>query len=177
MRQLKMKNKEMLYLNKKNIINESAIPSPSAKKAKPKIKKIILILLSPIFIGIITFIIGMIIMATGSASSSSFVMFTAQIALLIATLSYIFGPAYLLSIGIYILTVKKFGIEKFKALWIIPCIQTLFTWYPSYIRVSAVNRTLASFFGLTFSALILSILWIGFIIGYNKFRTNKKSSN
>jgi hypothetical protein len=172
MRQL---NKKYKHLQNKIIVGEELLPSPQDQDtvAKPKIKKLLLLLLSPIFLGIATFIIGMIIMATGSASSNSFIMLAAQLALILATLAYIYAPAYILSLIMYILIVKKFNIEKYKALWIIPCIQTLFTWYPSYIKVAVENRTIAAFLGLTFSALLMSLIWIGTINGYHKFKLKK----
>lgn len=173
MRQPNTNIKNKYHIQNEKIIRKKEVLLPHLSNKKPQIKKLLLLLLSPLLIGIITFFAGMIIMATGSASHSSFIMLTAQISLLIATLTYIYGPAYILGLVIYILLVKKFNIEKYKALWIIPCIQALFSWYPSFIRVAVENRTLLSFLGVTVSAFLISLIWIGGIVSYHKFVINR----
>lgn len=171
-----MRQRASIRLNK--VLTDEPIQNlVEPKKSAQKIKKIIWVLSIPLIMGIITFILGMIFMATGSARTSQFVLYMSIISLLITTSAFIFAPSYIISILVYIFLVKKMNKDRFKALWFIPIMQALISWFPSFLKVPASQRTYTSFFGLMFVTLLISIIWVGIIHLVYIFKFSKKNKS
>lgn len=171
-----MRQRASIRLNK--VLKDEPIQNlVKPKKSAQKIKKIIWVLSIPLIIGIVTFILGMIFMATGSARTSQFVLYMSIISLLITTAAFIFAPSYIISILLYIYLVKKLNKDRFKALWFIPIIQALTSWFPSFLKVPASERTYSAFFGLMFITLLISTIWVGFIHLVYIFKFSKKNKS
>lgn len=134
-----------------------------ASLGSPKIKKYILALLCPIFLVILTFLSGIILMGGTSPSQNTILMNLAVTALLITTIGYITAPSYLIGVASYALIVKKFKRSRMKSMWIIPFVQILFIWFPSYIKMADNDRTWASLFSLAGSAFVFTSFFIGIL--------------
>ena len=129
----------------------------------PKIKKYILVLLSPIFLVILTFLSGIVLMGGTSPSQNTLLLNLAVTSLLITTIGYITAPSYLIGVVVYALIVKRFNGSRMKAMWLIPFVQILFIWFPSYIKMADNDRTWISLFSLAGSAFLFTSFFIGIL--------------
>ncbi|MCP2041142.1 glucan phosphoethanolaminetransferase (alkaline phosphatase superfamily) [Neisseria sp. HSC-16F19] len=148
-----------------------AIPSPAQqavideqnKIPRPKVRRQLLVLAIPLVVVAITFFLGIVLMANGAPSQGSAMMTIAVVALLITTTGYIMVPSYIAAIIIYVILVKWRRLNPNKALWLIPFLQILFVWYPSYYQLPEDGRNTNVFLSLAGSALVITLIWIGLI--------------
>ncbi|MFD1246115.1 hypothetical protein ACFQ3H_13275, partial [Paralysiella testudinis] len=46
---------------------------------------------------------------------------------------------------------------------LIPFVQTLFVWYPSFTKLPPEGRTVSTFLGLVLSVFLITVIWIGLL--------------
>lgn len=151
--------------------SDQVIPSPAAKfteakllvQPSPRIKKYIFLLALPLIFAVITFFIGIVVMASGDPSHNPTVMAAAVAALVITTSGYIMIPSYLTALITYAVVVKKRKSDPLKTMWLIPFVQALFVWYPSFTKLPPEGRTVSTFLGLVFSVFLITVIWIGLL--------------
>ena len=98
-----------------------------------------------------------------SPSQNTILMNLAVTSLLITTIGYITAPSYLIGVVVYALIVKRFNGSRMKAMWLIPFVQILFIWFPSYIKMADNDRTWISLFSLAGSAFLFTSFFIGIL--------------
>lgn len=168
-----MRSRHTIRTNR--VVMEESIQNIDSRKIRThNIKKIICVLSIPLMVGLFTFVVGIIFMATGSARTSTFVLNASIVALIITTAAYIFAPSYIFSIVCYSFIVKKFGKDKYKSLWFIPFFQSGLSWFPSFLKVPPIERTPSAFFGLFLVTLLISVVWIGLIQLYIHFKVKPR---
>lgn len=171
-------------------VSDQEIPSPEtqalakqvttkkpavAEKSVAKIKKYVFVLLLPVIIVAITFVTGIVFMANGNPSQGSTMMSFAVAALLVTTTGYIILPSYLVAVFAYIGIVKIRHTDPLKTMWLIPVVQSLFIWYPSYIKMPDEGKTIGVFFSLVSITLVASLIWIGIVrLGIKTWRKMKQ---